>query len=235
MKNVRSSASKNACLNQTVPTSPCPRRRPGNKSSSSFCNNSKKKLPHSTGTSLKRRQDIYAVSNVEPMSTRGAMSRCFKPLRKANAWTSHTLPPMRDTPVMHYGRRGGKVTCAQCGLNLHLDGQQRLILTSEIKKPCKGSGISGSPPLTEIFRKQAEQASQQKSAGDSTSDTSHTTQQAPPALQEKSKKPRLQHQQPAEHHEPYLKGQNPTPRRLHFPTELDQQAQGTTATRQRRP
>ena len=93
----------------------------------------------------------------------------------------------------------------------------------------KGSGISGSPPLAEIFRKQAEQASQQKSPGDSTSGTSQTTQQAPPALQEKSKKPRLQHQKPEEQQEPNLKGQGPTPRRLHFPTELDQQAQGTLA------
>ena len=132
-------------------------------------------------------------------------------------------------------QKGSKVTCTQCGLSLHLDAQQRLILTGAIKKPCKGSGISGSPPLTEIFRKQAAQASQQKSPEDSTSGTSQTTQPAPQVVQETSKKPRLQHQHHAESQEPNLKGPGPTPRRLHFPTELDQQAQGSSTGHETQP
>ena len=123
-------------------------------------------------------------------------------------------------------QKGSKVTCTQCGVTLHLDGQQRLILTAAVKKPCKGSGSSGSPPLTEIFRKQMEQASQHSSP-DSAGDTSHMATQEPQALHEQVKKPRLDNRQPAQpstedHH-------RPTPRRLHFPTGLDLQEQGSKA------
>ena len=55
-------------------------------------------------------------------------------------------------------QKGDRVTCRQCGLQLHLDAQQRVILTGALKKLRKGSGISGSPPLSD-FRRQVEQAS----------------------------------------------------------------------------
>ena len=58
-------------------------------------------------------------------------------------------------------QKGTKVTCAHCGLSLHLDGQNRIILTGAIRKPCKGAAIGGSPPLTEYFRSQPSQANQQ--------------------------------------------------------------------------
>ena len=101
-------------------------------------------------------------------------------------------------------------------------GQQRLILTGAVKKPCKGSGLSGSQPLTEIFRKQAEQASQQRSSGESTDTTSQSAPQAPTAYQDPAKKPKLDTQAAR----PF---EGPTPRRLHFHTELDQQAHGLQA------
>ena len=71
--------------------------------------------------------------------------------------TSHTL-----------WQKGGEVSCTQCGLNLHLDAQRRVILTGAIRKPCKGAGTAGSPPLTEYFIKQSSAATQ------------HTDRPAPP-------------------------------------------------------
>ena len=96
------------------------------------------------------------------------------------------------------------------------------------KKPCKGAGSTGSPPLEEFFRRQATQASP-KSPEDSASGSSQLSQHATQAVAPTTKKPRLQHQQPADPPEPNLKGSGPTPRRLHFPTKLDQQAQGSLA------
>ena len=125
-------------------------------------------------------------------------------------------------------QKGNKVNCTQCGLSLHLDAQQRIILTTAIKKPCKGAGLSGSPPLEEIFRRQATQASPQ-SPDDSASGSSQTSPQAPQAVPISSKKPRLQFQQLPQPPEPHPKGDGPTPRRLHFPTKLDQQAHGSLA------
>ena len=63
-------------------------------------------------------------------------------------------------------QKGEKVSCTQCGLSLHLDGQQRIILTGALKNPCKGAAISGSPPLPELFRKQVEQATQKANSQD---------------------------------------------------------------------
>ena len=51
-------------------------------------------------------------------------------------------------------QKGSKVTCTQCGLSLHLDGQQRVILTASIKRPCKGAASAGTPPLTDFFARQ---------------------------------------------------------------------------------
>lgn len=108
-------------------------------------------------------------------------------------------------------QKGNKVTCTQCGITLHLDGQQRLILTAAVKKPCKGSGSNSSTPLTEIFRKQLEQASQHGSQ-DSSEDTSQQAPQESQVLQAQVKKPRLDHRwTPPSSTEEHPR---PTPRRL---------------------
>ena len=57
-------------------------------------------------------------------------------------------------------QRGEKVQCRNCGIQVHLDAQQRPIVTGALQKTCKGAAVSSSPPLVEIFRRQAEKASQ---------------------------------------------------------------------------
>ena len=120
-------------------------------------------------------------------------------------------------------QKGNKANCTQCGLTLHLDGQHRLILTAAIKKPCKGSGSQSSTPLTELFRKQLEQASQ-SSTPDSNGDNSQLA-EALTAPAESAKRPR--HEQTRPPQTGHADKPQPTPRRLHFPTELDLHAQGT--------
>ena len=93
-------------------------------------------------------------------------------------------------------QKGSKVNCTQCGITLHLDGQQRLILTAAVKKPSKGSHSQSSTPLTEIFRKQMEQASQHSS-----SESSGVSSPKPPehhAKEEKVNKPTLDHRRPTQ-------------------------------------
>ena len=124
-------------------------------------------------------------------------------------------------------QKGTRVNCTQCGLSLHLDAHQRLILTTAFKKPCKGAGSTGSP-LEEFFRRQATHTEPQ-SPEDSASGSSHQSQH-PKAGTATAKRPKTQPQQPAEASESQPKGPGPTPRRLHFPTQLDQHAQGTLAT-----
>ena len=119
-------------------------------------------------------------------------------------------------------QKGSKVTCTQCGITLHLDRQQRLILTAAVKKPCKGSGSNSSTPLTEIFRKQLEQASQHSSPA-SPSDTSQVAQQEAQAKPETVKQSKLDHRQATQ------SGAEAKPRRLHFPTDMDLQEQGSEA------
>ena len=121
-------------------------------------------------------------------------------------------------------QKGTKVNCTQCGLSLHLDTHQRLILTTAFKKPCKGAGT----PLEEFFRRQATQTAPQSPA-DSASGSSQHSQHPPRAATTTAKRPRTQHQQPPEAIEPNLKGSGPTPRTLHILTQLDQQAQGSQA------
>ena len=121
-------------------------------------------------------------------------------------------------------QKGNKVTCTQCGITLHLDGQQRLIHTAAVKKPCKGSGSASSTPLTEIFKKQLEQASQHGSP-DSSGDNSQQTPQESQAMHDQVKRPRLDTKGTTQSIQ--VEQHRPTPRRLHFPTDLDLQEQGT--------
>ena len=89
------------------------------------------------------------------------MNKPSRPLLKAHVWIRFMLRHMPAMPATPCGRQGSKVSCAQCELSLHLDGQNRVILTGAIRKPCKGAATSGSPPLTEYFRSQPSQANQQ--------------------------------------------------------------------------
>ena len=47
---------------------------------------------------------------------------------------------------MHCGKKAPR--------SLHLDGQQRVILTASVKRPCKGAASAGTPPLTDFFARQ---------------------------------------------------------------------------------
>ena len=89
-------------------------------------------------------------------------------------------------------QKGSKVSCAQCGLSLHLDGQQRVILTAAFKKSCKGAAQVGTPPLTDFFARQGTQG---------TSADKHSSSTSGGAPDGTTK---------------------PTPRRLHFATPLTQ-------------
>ena len=125
-------------------------------------------------------------------------------------------------------QKGPKVTCTHCGLSLHLDGQNRVILTGAIRKPCKGAANGGSPPLTEYFRSQPSQAAQQ---------APQPATEDPPPVHEASHTATHKSQDPAATQaatcgaRPSSEGPHgrPTPRRLHFPTELDQQEERPAA------
>ena len=117
-------------------------------------------------------------------------------------------------------QKGEKVSCAQCGLSLHLDGQQRIILTGALKIPCKGAAISGSPPLPELFRKQVEQATQKANSQDDNQGQSLAqAEQDRAEYQNPNKVPRLE--EPTQAFPNQRPNQGPTPRRLHFSTALD--------------
>ena len=94
-------------------------------------------------------------------------------------------------------QKGTKVSCTQCGLSLHLDGQHRVILTAAFKKSCKGAAQVGTPPLTDFF---ARQRTQGTSADKHSSSTSSGAPDGPT---------------------------KPTPRRLHFATQLTQAEDNT--------
>ena len=124
-------------------------------------------------------------------------------------------------------QKGEKVSCTQCGLSLHLDGQQRIILTGDLKKPCKGAAISGSPPLPELFRKQVEQATQKaNSQDDSQEQTLSTAASDRAAYQHPSTAPCLDTTIQASPNQGPNRG--PTPRRLHFSTAFDSLTSDTT-------
>ena len=97
-------------------------------------------------------------------------------------------------------RTGEKVKCNQCGTHWNLDGELRIIATQALHKPCKGAGAKGSPPISDFFKKKPEQSSSHSS------DTS----QKPAAMEAGS-------------------ASGPTPRRLSFPTALDEQEQAEIA------
>lgn len=100
-----------------------------------------------------------------------------------------------------------------------------MILTGAIRRQRKGAAISGSPPLTELFRRQTEQATQDKASeagqqglqgqlapGESEDASGQAKASKPPASYRTSPSPDGPHGRP-------------TPRRLHFPTALDEPAQ----------
>ena len=122
-------------------------------------------------------------------------------------------------------QKGTKVTCTQCGLSLHLDAHQRLILTAAVKKPCKGAG-TGSPPWKSFsegrLHKHHHRALRtlQVAAVNSVS-IHHRQDQSLPRSHAYSSSSLLRHQSPTSR----VPG-----RHQHFSTQLDQQAQGSLAT-----
>ena len=97
-------------------------------------------------------------------------------------------------------QKGEKVKCTQCGCQWNLDGEQRIITNQSLTTVCKGAGTKGSPPLSEFFKKKSD------SQGQAEADA----------------------QQPTEAHEQAV-STRPTPRRLHFPTALDERESRTTS------
>ena len=99
-------------------------------------------------------------------------------------------------------QKGDRVRCAQCGTQWHLDGHKRIITTQALTKPCKGAGLKGPPPLSEFFKKKSDANSQ----------------------------PEVEHKQPRQttEHEP-ASSARPAPRRLHFPTALDERDAESTS------
>ena len=85
---------------------------------------------------------------------------------------------------------GERVKCTQCGTQWNLDGNQRLIATQALHKPCKGASTKGSPPLSEFFKKKDNSGSHSQGSTSSAQEEIST---------------------------------RPTPKRLHFNTELDEQ------------
>ena len=99
--------------------------------------------------------------------------------------------PPQGHPSHSLWQKGEKVKCAQCGSHWNLDGEQHIITNQVLSKICKGAGTKGSPPLSEFFKKKSDAHSQAE--GD---------------------------HKPTAEHEPEV-STRPTPRRLHFPTSLD--------------
>ena len=146
-----------------------------------------------------------------PTSTREATNKSFKPSFKDNAMISPTPPTMQATPVMHYGKRAVKSHAHNVASPYILIGSSDSSSQQLSKSPAKAQAATSSTPLTEIFRKQLEQASQHGSP-DSSGDNSQLAPQDSQALQEQVKKPKLDHRRTTlsstEEHP------RPTPRRL---------------------
>ena len=77
------------------------------------------------------------------------------------AFTDYINSPCLDGPfeAQHGGhhthqlwRKGNRISCKQCGIQLHLDSNQRIILTASLLKECKGAGIKGSPSIQSFFK-----------------------------------------------------------------------------------
>ena len=77
------------------------------------------------------------------------------------AFNDYLHSPCLDCPFegQHKGhpshqlwQKGNKISCTLCGLQLHLDSQQRVISTSNFLKQCKGAGTKGSPPIHSFFK-----------------------------------------------------------------------------------
>ena len=90
-------------------------------------------------------------------------------------------------------QKGDKVSCKQCGLTLHLDGHQRVILTGANRRSCKGAASRGSPPLPELFRQQAQKASATQATLDTSPDDEDTSQGSQEHLQTTEQPDSLEH------------------------------------------
>ena len=61
--------------------------------------------------------------------------------------------PRAGHPSHTLWQKGAKISCLQCGIQWHLDSQQRIITTQALGKQCKGAGQKGTPPISEFFKK----------------------------------------------------------------------------------
>lgn len=57
-------------------------------------------------------------------------------------------------PSHRLWQTGIRIHCLSCGLQAHLDMEQRFILGANLKKECKGAAIHGSPNIQATFQKQ---------------------------------------------------------------------------------
>ena len=147
---------------------------------------------HLKSTASQRRQATSNAKNVESTSINVSMKQPSNSSSQANVWIRPSLKPMGGHRTHNLWQTRERVRCAQCGTQWHLDGQKRIITTQALTKPCKGAGLKGSPPLSEFLK------------GDAAGSTAEKHQ---PSLQA------TEPVQPASN--------RPTPRRLHFSTELD--------------
>ena len=90
-------------------------------------------------------------------------------------------------------QKGGKVRCTSCGCQWNLDADCRIISNLHLTKACRGTSGKGSPPISEFFKRKSEALGQE---ADSAAQALEAPDQDRP--------------------------QGPTPRRLHFPTALDE-------------
>ena len=95
-------------------------------------------------------------------------------------------------------QKGGKVRCTSCGCQWNLDGDSRIISNLHLTKACRGASGGGSPPISDFFKRKSEALSQEAEGAP----------QAPEAPDQDRHK-------------------GPTPRRLHFPTALDERETAT--------
>ena len=120
-------------------------------------NNSRHQYTQSSA-GWKKPRATFGATNVAAVYTKRVNEGTFQTFVKSACVKKAYDQPHEAHPSHYLWQKGEKVSCKQCGLTLHLDAQHRIILTGAIRRACKGAAISGSPPLPELFRKQAQKA-----------------------------------------------------------------------------
>ena len=126
----------------------------------------------STPTGQEANQELQAPSKDQRSleETKGYLkcNKCGTSIHKRvneKAFNEYILSPCLDCPFpgQHNGhpshqlwQKGAKISCTLCGLQLHLDSQQRVISATAFLKECKGAGVKGSPPIHSFFKPTAQ-------------------------------------------------------------------------------